>query len=177
MAKALVHFYERHIEKFHNSDVYYKIVECVGDEKKIEEVVEKFIFPYVLKFSSKGEKICERIFAQMGRTPEEFLIETKILIIPSHRIEDFHIRPIMPVTQIANKYKLDSFLYFNRKKYNLKSPIEMAIAIPDIREALIKENVEILIQGPLSAVNEIVEFFKDRVGAVEKQLKSKSLIS
>jgi len=53
----------------------------------------------------------------------------------------------------------------------------MAIAIPDIREALIKENVEILIQGPLSAVNEIVEFFKDRVGAVEKQLKSKSLIS
>jgi hypothetical protein len=177
MAKALVHFYERHIEKFHNSDVYYKIVECVGDEKKIEEVVENFIFPYVLKFSSKGEKICERIFAQMGRTPEEFLIETKILIIPSHRIEDFHIRPIMPVTQIANKYKLDSFLYFNRKKYNLKSPIEMAIAIPDIREALMKENVEILIQGPLSAVNEIVEFFKDRVGAVEKQLKSKSVIS
>jgi hypothetical protein len=177
MAKALVHFYERHIEKFYNSEVYYKIVECIGDEKKIENIVEKFIFLYVLKFSSKGEKICERIFSQMGRKPEEFLIDTRILNIPSHRIEDFHIRPIMPVTQIANKYKLDSYLYFNRKKYNLKSPIEMAIAIPDIREALMKENVEILIQGPFAALNEIVKFFKEKAGAVEKILKSQLLIS
>ena len=177
MAKALVHFYERHIEKFYNSEIYYKIVECIGDKRKIENIVEKFILPYVLKFSSKGKNICEKIFSQMGRKPEEFLIDTKILIIPSHRIEDFHIRPIMPVTQIANKYKLNSYLYFNRKKYNLKSPIEMAIAIPDIREALIKENVEILIQGPLSAINEIVEFLKEKAGAVEKILKSELIIS
>jgi len=177
MAKALVHFYERHIEKFYNSEVYYKIIECIEDKKKIENIVEKFIFPYVLKFSSKGKIVCERIFSQMGKKPEEFLIDTKILIIHSHRIEDFHIRPIMPITQIANKYKLDSFLYFNRKRYNLKSPIEMAIAIPDIREALMKENVEILIQGPLSAVNEMIEFLKEKAGAVEKVLKSHILIS
>jgi len=177
MAKAVVHFYERHIEKFYNSEVYYKIVECIGDEKKLVFIVEKFIFPYVAKFSSKGERICERIFSKIGRKPEEFLIDTKILIIPSHRIEDFHIRPIMPITQIANKYKIDSYLYFNRKKYSLKSAIEMAIAIPDIREVLMRENVEILIRGPLSAVNEMVKFFKEKVGAVEKVLKSHLEIS
>ena len=54
----------------------------------------------------------------------------------------------MPVTQIAEKYKLDTNLYYNRNKYNLKSAVEMMIAIPDIREVLIKENVEIMLQGP-----------------------------
>ncbi len=171
MAKALVHFYERHIEKLAHSDIYFKIMDFIGDERKIGEIVEKFFFSNVLKFSIKGKEICESIFNKMGKNPEEFLIETKILIIPSHRIEDFHIRPIMPVTQIANKYNLDLFLYFNRKKYNLKSPIEMAIAIPDIREELMKQNVQIIIQGPLSGVLKIVEFFKEKVGAVEQKLK------
>ncbi|MFN3347212.1 MAG: hypothetical protein ACK42E_05330, partial [Candidatus Bipolaricaulaceae bacterium] len=60
---------------------------------------------------------------------------------------------------------------FNRKKYKLKDSIEMAIAIPDIREALAKENVRIVIQGPLSALNEIGEFFKEKCGAVEQNLK------
>ncbi|MCM8803883.1 MAG: hypothetical protein NC833_01340 [Candidatus Omnitrophica bacterium] len=177
MAKALAHFYERHIEKLSHSEIYYKIIECIGDEKKIRDIVEKFSLRYALEFSLKGEKICERIFSKMGKKPEDFLVDTRILIIPSHRVEDFHIRPIMPVTQIANKHHFDSFLYFNRKKYNLKSPIEIAIAIPDIRETLIKENVQIVIQGSLSAVNEIVEFFKEKVGAVEKILKCENLLT
>ncbi|MCM8811403.1 MAG: hypothetical protein NC917_07165 [Candidatus Omnitrophica bacterium] len=171
MAKALAHFFERHIEKAIYLDGYTKIINCIGDEKKIKETIEKFLFPYVLNFSEKGKEICEKIFNKLGKNPEEFLIETKVMTIPSHRLEDFHIRPIMPVTQIANKYNLDSYLYFNRKKYKLKDSIEMAIAIPDIREALAKENVRIVIQGPLSAINEIVEFFKEKCGAIEQSLK------
>ncbi|MGB9678090.1 MAG: hypothetical protein ACPLZ9_05665, partial [Candidatus Ratteibacteria bacterium] len=31
MAKALVHFYERHIEKIIYSDGYFKIIDCIGD--------------------------------------------------------------------------------------------------------------------------------------------------
>lgn len=171
MAKALAHFFERHIEKAIYLDGYTKIIDCIGDEKKIKDTIEKFLFPYVLYFSEKGKEICEKIFSKLGKKPEEFLIETKVLTIPSHRLEDFHIRPIMPVTQIANKYNLDTYLYFNRKKYKLKDSIEMAIAIPDIREALAKENVRIVIQGPLSALNEIGEFFKEKCGAVEQNLK------
>lgn len=177
MAKALVHFYERHIEKFSSSDTYYKILDCIGDTKKIKDIIENFSFYYVLKFSLKGKKICERIFSKMGKRVDDFLIETKILTIPSHRIEDFHIRPIMPITQIANKYDIDSFLYFNRKKYNLKSAIEMAIAIPDIREGLMKENVQIVIQGPRSCVIEIVDFLKEKAGAVESIIKCDLLAS
>ena len=150
MAKALAHFYERHIEKLLHSEIYFKIMDCIGDEKILNEISEKFLINYVIKFSLKGKEICEIIFNKMGKKSDEFLIETKILTIPSHRIEDFHIRPIMPVTQIASKYNLDIFLYFKRHKYNLKSPIEMAIAIPNIREELIKQNVQIIIQGPLS---------------------------
>ncbi|MCM8771853.1 MAG: hypothetical protein ABIN23_03285 [candidate division WOR-3 bacterium] len=177
MAKSIAHFYERHIEKLQNSDIYYKIMDCIGDEKKLFEITEKFLFSFVLKFSMKGKEICETIFNKMGKKPEEFLIETKILTIPSYRIEDFHIRPIMPVTQIANQYSLDLFLYFKRKKYNLKSPIEMAIAIPDIREDLSKENVQIIIQGPRAGVLKIVEFFKEKVGAFEQELKCEILMS
>ena len=176
MAKALVHFYERHIEKLSKSEMFSEIIECIGDENKIKDIVENFIFKYVVNFSQKGKKICEKIFIRMGKKPEDFLIGTKILMIPSHRLEDFHIRPIMPITQIANKYLLDSFLYFNRKKYNLKSPIEMAIAIPDIREALMKENVQIVIQGPVASINEIVNFLKEKAGAVEKILQCETLL-
>lgn len=176
MAKALAHFYERHIEKAIYSDGYFKIIDCIGDERKIKDTIEKFLFPYVLKFSQKGKDICEIIFNKFGKKPEDFLIETKVLIVPSHRLEDFHIRPIMPVTQIANKYVLDSYLYFNRKKYKLKDSIEMAMAIPDIREALMKENVQIVLQGPMSAINEIVEFFKEKSGAVEKNVKCEIFI-
>ncbi|MCX7916586.1 MAG: hypothetical protein N2589_00405 [bacterium] len=177
MAKALAHFYERHIEKITYSDGYFKIIECIGDENKIKETIEKFLIPYVLRFSQKGKEICEIIFNKINRNPEEFLIETRVLLIPSHRLEDFHIRPIMPVTQIANKYSLDSYLYFNRRKYKLRDSIEMAMAIPDIREALMKENVQILIQGPLSAIKEIVEFFKEKCGAIEKNLKCEISVS
>ena len=177
MAKALAHFYERHIEKTIYSDGYFKVIDCLGDDRQIKEIIEKFLLPYVLKFSQLGKEICQVIFNKVGRKPEEFLIETKVLIIPSHRIEDFHIRPIMPVTQIANKYAFDTYLYFNRKKYKLKDSIEMAMAIPDIREALMKENVQIVIQGPLVAVNEIVEFFKVKCGAIEKNLKCETVIS
>jgi len=76
----------------------------------------------------------------------------------------------MPVTQIAEKYKLDTNLYYNRNKYNLKSAVEMMIAIPDIREVLIKENVEIMLQGPKKAVNEIADFIKAQCGAYEKEI-------
>jgi len=177
MSKSIAHFYERHVEKLIHTNIYFKIMDCIGDEKKFNEIAEKFLFNYVLMFSLKGKEICGIIFNKMGKKPEEFLIETKILTIPSHRIEDFHIRPIMPVTQIANKYSPDIFLYFKRKKYNIKSPIEMAIAIPDIREELMKENVQIIIQGPLAAILKIVEFFKEKVGAVEQNLKYELLMS
>lgn len=177
MAKAMAHFYERHIEKIYGSDIYYKLIECIGDQRKIEEIVKNFVLPYVLKFSQKGKEICEVIFSKVGKKPDEFLIETKILIVPSHRLEDFHIRPVMPITQIANKYNLDTFLYFNRKKYDVKSPIEMAIAIPDIREALNKENVKIVFQGPSACLKEISEFLREKVGAVEEKIKCEISIS
>ncbi|HOM27705.1 MAG TPA: hypothetical protein PKV21_09425, partial [bacterium] len=74
MAKALVHFYERHIEKTIYSDGYFKIIDCIGDENKIKEIIGKFVFPYVLKFSQSGKEICESIFRKAGRKPEEFLI-------------------------------------------------------------------------------------------------------
>jgi len=71
----------------------------------------------------------------------------------------------MPITQIANKHKLDTYLYFQRKKYNLKSAIEVAIAIPDIRDVLTNKDVEIVIQGPEKAINEICSFLKEKCGA------------
>ena len=71
----------------------------------------------------------------------------------------------MPITQIANKYKLDTYLYFQRKKYNLKNAIEVAIAIPDIRDFLVNKDVELVVQGPEKAVKEICEFLKEKCGA------------
>ena len=106
----------------------------------------------------------------MCKDADEYIYTTKMLNVQSHRLEDFHLRPIMPVTQIANKYKLNTYLYQNRNKYNLKSAIEMAIAIPDIRDDLEKSNIDMIVQGPRKAVEEIAKFFYDRCGAIEKPI-------
>lgn len=168
IGRALIHFYERHSNKIKKHPATTKIANLI-DKDKIKDNVKNFILKETLIFNTKGEEVSKKIFAEIKVNPDEFILETKILIIPSYRIEDFHIRPIMPITQIANKYKIDSFLYFNRNKYNLKSPIEMAIAIPDIRESLAKENTQIMIQGPKKSVKEMVKFFQKKCGAYQKE--------
>lgn len=169
IGKALVHFYERHGNKVSRYSTAIQISNLVN-KRKIQETIRELVLSYSAFFLSKGKDISIRIFKQMGRDADEFIYTTKMMIIPSHRLEDFHIRPIMPVTQIAGKYNLNSYLYYNRNKYNLKSPIEMTIAIPDIRDVLAKENVQIMIQGPRKAVNELCEFLKEKCGAYEKPI-------
>jgi len=164
IGKALIHFYERHSDEVRKYTTSIRITQII-DKKKIKESIKNFVLFYSLFFISKGKQICYKIFKSLGTDAEEFIIQTFVLSIPSHRIEDFHIRPIMPITQIANKYKLNTYLYFQRKKYNLKSAIEVAIAIPDIRDVLINEDVEIMIQGPEKAIKEIYTFLKEKCGA------------
>lgn len=169
IGKALLHFYERHSDKVSKYSTAVQISHLVN-KQKIEETIKKLVLGYSVFFLYKGRDTSIDIFKKMGRDPDEFIYSTKMMIIPSHRIEDFHIRPIMPVTQIAGKYKLDTYLYYNRNRYNLKSPIEMTIAIPDIREVLAKENVEMKLQGPRKSVNELCEFFRERCGAYERAI-------
>jgi len=169
MGKALVHFYERHGDKVSRYSTAVQISNLV-DKRKIQETLKELVLAYSILFLLKGKDVSIKIFRQMGRDADEFIFSTKMMKIPSHRLEDFHLRPIMPVTQIAGKYNLDSHLYYNRNKYNLKSPIEMAIAIPDIRDVLAKENVEIMLQGPRKSVNELCEFLKEKCGAYEKPI-------
>ena len=168
MGKALAHFYERHSDKVRRYSTSTRISNLVSN-LTIKETLREFILNYSIYFLLAGKSTSVRIFKKMGMDADEFIYSTKKLILYSYRIEDFHIRPIMPITQIANKYKIDSFLYFNRNKYNLKSPIEMAIAIPDIRESLAKENTQIMIQGPKKSVKEMVKFFQKKCGAYQKE--------
>ncbi len=169
IGKALVHFYERHGDKVSRYSTAVQISNLVN-KRKIQETLKELVLFYSILFLSKGKDVSIKIFRQMGRDADEFIYSTRMMIIPSHRLEDFHLRPIMPVTQIAGKYSLDSHLYYNRNKYNLKSPIEMAIAIPDIRDVLAKENVQIMLQGPRKSVNELCEFLKEKCGAYEKPI-------
>ena len=164
IGRALTHFYERHSDEVRKYKTAIKITKIV-DKEKIKEIVKNFILFYSLFFISKGKSLSYKIFKSLGTEAEEFIIQTVVLLIPTHRIEDFHIRPIMPITQIANKYKFDTYLYFQRKKYNLKNAIEVAIAIPDIRDFLVNKDVELVVQGPEKAVKEICEFLKEKCGA------------
>lgn len=168
IGKALAHFYERHTTKIRKYSTAIKISLLINPSK-IKSNLKKFVIPNAFNFAQRGKKVSERIFKLLKTDPDEYIIETKPLIIPSHRIEDFHIRPIIPVTQVANKYKAETFLYFNRKRYNMKSAIEMAIAIPDIREFLKKENTRIILQGPKKAVEEISSFLYDKCGAYKDE--------
>lgn len=169
IGRALVHFYERHSDKVSRYSTAVQISSLVN-KRKIKETLRELVLAYSIMFLLKGKDISVRIFRKLGRDADEFIYDTKKMIIPSHRLEDFHLRPIMPVTQIAGKYDIDTHLYYNRNKYNLKSPIEMAIAIPDIRDVLAKENVDIMIQGPRKSVMELCEFLKGRCGAYEKAI-------
>lgn len=173
MGKALAHFYERHTDRLKK---YSSSSHIALSKDRIKHTIKEFILNYSIYFLLAGKSTSVKIFQKMGMDPDEFMYSTKKLILPSYRIEDFHIRPIMPVTQIAGKYQLDTYLYYNRNKYNLKSTVEMMIAIPDIRDVLSKENVEIIIQGPKKAVNEITEFLKEKCGASEQEIVC-SLIS
>lgn len=164
IGRALIHLYERHakmIEAFSSKRPMLKNTSC----NKIPEEIKNFILLYADIFTQKGKELAEDIFTKLNSNPDEYILETVFLQVPHYRLEDFHIRPIMPITQIAQKYSVDSYLYFNRTKYDLKSPLEMTIAIPDIRETLSKENVNIIIQGPKKSITEIVEFFKNACGA------------
>lgn len=169
IGKAITHFYERHSDKIKKFSSSPNIVRLLS-KGIIKNTIKDFVLSYTILFLSAGKTTSIEIFKNMEMEAEEFIYLTRKLVIPSYRIEDFHIRPIMPVTQIAEKYKLDTYLYYNRNKYNLKSTVEMMIAIPDIRETLSRENVEIMIQGPKKAVEEICTFLKERCGAYEKEI-------
>ncbi len=165
IGRALTHLYERHAPKIEEFYSQKPILKKTYYTTKIQDEVKNFIFLYAELFTQKGKELAEDIFTQLHYNPDEYILETVSLQIPHYRLEDFHIRPIMPITQIAQKYSVNSYLYFNRTKYDLKSPLEMTIAIPDIRETLSKENVNIIIQGPKKSVSEIVEFLKNACDA------------
>ncbi len=169
IGRALLHFYERHSDKVSRYSTAVQISHLVN-KRKIKETVKELVLRYSVLFLMHGKDTSRKIFRAMGRDADEFIYSTRMMIIPTHRIEDFHIRPIMPVTKIAGRYKLDTYLYYNRNRYNLKSSIEMTIAIPDIREALANENVEIKLQGPRKSVEEICEFFREKCGAYERPI-------
>jgi len=172
IGRALMHFYERHSDKIRKYPSAIKIAQLVN-KAGIRMNVKNFVLGNSLTFAMKSKEIGKEIFKAIGTEPDEFILDTNVFIVPAYRIEDFHIRPIMPITQIANKYRIDSFLYFNRKKYNLKSAIEMAIAIPDVREMLVEENTRIMIQGPRKCVKEMKSFLKEKCGAYQKKIVCK----
>jgi len=174
IGRALMHFYERHSDRIRQYPSAVKIGRLVKKEE-IKTNVSAFVLAEALKFVTRGKEISRSIFEALGVDPEDYILDTKVLMIPAYRIEDFHIRPIMPLTQIAAKFGAESYLYFNRKKYNLKSAIEMAIAIPDIRERLVDENAAIMIQGPRRAMKLMQEFMSERCGAYEKEICGEQL--
>jgi len=169
IGRGLMHVVERHCDKVR------KIARDHGKNDVLEKEaillnVRQFILQSALRFCGGGKDVCARLFKALGTDPEEFILDTKVLMVPAYRLEDFHIRPIMPLTQIAARYETDSTLYFNRNRYDLKSAIEMAMAIPDIREALEQENTAITVQGPRKAVFEMTAFLFQRCGAYEKEI-------
>ena len=166
IGKSLVHLQERHIDKIRDYPVGSRIAELIS-ETKVKNNLRNFVIGSSVIFAVKSKELSRSIFRMMGSDPDEFIIDTNVLMIPSYRIEDFHLRPIMPITRIAAKYQTGSFLYFNRNRYDIKSPIEMAIAIPDIREVLLKEDAKIRIQGPRKSVCEMTVFLQEKCGAYE----------
>jgi len=168
MARSLIHFYERHTERFSRlSENRPGLREIRFNE--IKKCIELFVLPFVFSFAKSGKILGEQIFKFLGTDPDEYVLETISLVISPYRIEDFHLRPVMPVTQIAAKYSTNIDLYFNRKRYDLKSPLEMAMAIPDIREKLATESARIIVRGPRKATREIFEFFSQCCGAIPEQ--------
>lgn len=165
MARSLIHFYERHTDRLTKISFEKPELRKI-DFKEIKKSVEVSILPFVFYFAKSGKSLAEQIFKQLGTDPDEYILETVAMLVSPYRIEDFHLRPVMPVTQIASKYSANIDLYFNRKRYDLKSPLEMAMAIPDIREKLATESVRIIIRGPRKATKEIFEFFNQCCGAI-----------
>ncbi len=165
MARSLIHFYERHAER---------LVKISSEKPELRKVnfrdikksIRMFILPFVFYFARAGKDLAEQIFKALGIDPDEYILETVAILISPYRIEDFHLRPVMPVTQIASKYSAKIDLYFNRKRYDLKSPLEMAMAIPDIRERLANESARLIIRGPRKATREILQFFNQCCGAI-----------
>lgn len=169
IGRALMHAVERH------SDVVRKYpgarnIGSLLNKGRMRSSVRDFVLANSVRIVGGAGNVGQRVFTAMGVDPDEFVLETRALSVPSYRLEDFHIRPITPVTQIAGKYRVDTHLYFNRTRYDLKSALEMTIAIPDIRDALAKGNVRILIQGPRKAVREVIAFFRQKCGAVEEPI-------
>lgn len=174
IGRALMHFYERHSDEIRKYPAATRIAHLVN-KARVRANVRDFVLKNALMFATKGKEVSRVVLTGLNADPDEYILETKVLLIPSYREEDFHIRPIMPITRIADKYRVDSFLYFNRKKYDLKSAIEMAIAIPDIRETLTEENAALMIQGPRKAVEEIKDFLAGKCGAYEKEVTCRIL--
>jgi len=169
IGRALMHFYERHSDRIRSDAFSVKIAHLV-DKTQIRDNVKDFVLKQALVFVEIGKRVSGQIFRSIGSDPDEYILETRGLVLPAYRVEDFHIRPIMPLTQIAGKYGTDSYLFFNRSKYNLKSPIELAIAIPDIRETLAEENAALMLRGPRKAVVEMANFLSEKCGAYEKTI-------
>ncbi|MCX7706012.1 MAG: hypothetical protein N2115_07145 [bacterium] len=168
MARSLIHFYERHTERLTRLSEYKLGLRDIRFND-IKKCVELFILPFVVFFANAGKNLAEQIFQSLGTDPDEYILETVSFVISPYRIEDFHLRPVMPVTQIAAKYSANIDLYFNRKRYDLKSPLEMGMAIPDIRERLTTESARLIVRGPRKATREILEFFTQCCGAIPEQ--------
>jgi len=168
ICRSLIHFHERHTARLVDFSIEKPQLRLV-EFGKIPKSITDVFFPYVVFFSRRGKALAENVFRAFNSAPDEYILETAALIISPYRIEDFHLRPIMPVTQIAQKYSINTDLYFNRKRYDLKSPLEMAMAIPDIRERLSQENVRIIIRGPRKAMDEIKSFFRETCGAIPEE--------
>ncbi|MFA5644747.1 MAG: hypothetical protein WDA18_00095 [Candidatus Ratteibacteria bacterium] len=166
IGKFLLHFYERHAEKITAFAVDRPRLRKISFTR-IVEYVHHILFIDAKTFFDTGRALSEQMFISLESDPDEYLLETVRLTIPHYHLEDFHLRPIMPVTRIAEKYRIASFLYYNRKKYEIKSPLDMAMAIPDIREALSRGTVSIILQGSKKAVTEMKSFFNERCGAME----------
>jgi len=169
VGRALAHFLERHSDLVRETPLGSRISALVRGQM-LRQAVQEFVLLNAVKCAERAKKVCGRVFRALKADPDEFILDTKALTVPSYRREDFHIRPIMPLTQIAAKYKVSSYLFFNRTKYNMKSPIEMAIAIPDIREALQQENAVLMVQGPRKGIEEVVRFLGKKCGAFENEL-------
>lgn len=165
MARSLIHFYERHAERLTKISSEKTELRKINF-REIKKSVEVFILSFVFYFAKSGKDLAEQIFKALGTDPDEYILETVAMLVSPYRIEDFHLRPVMPVTQIASKYSANIDLYFNRKRYDLKSPLEMAMAIPDIREQLATESARLIVRGPRKATKEIFEFFTQCCGAV-----------
>ncbi len=172
MARSLIHFYERHTERLTKISFEKPALREVNF-RDIKKSVQNVILSFVFYFAGSGKNLAEQIFKALDIDPDEYILETVPIIISPYRIEDFHLRPVMPVTQIASKYSANIDLYFNRKRYDLKSPLEMAMAIPDIRERLATENARLIIRGPRKATREIMDFFSRCCGAIPEDQVTK----